>query len=315
MKGMFIVNPNSGMQTHQNTAHSVVRTLLREGILTEARIVYTTGKNSAREAAASVKAGECDFIMAVGGDGTVNETVCGIMDGGQGIPLAILRAGTSNDFAAAMGLPSDVQGVVRMIREYKVKPVDVGVVNGKYFLNVTAGGLLSDIAHNVSSEQKTALGRMAYYIEGVKSIGELKLDTVPLRFETDGFSFETETFLMIIANSNSVGGFLNIAPKACVDDGKLDVCLLKNIKPADIVPVFTQVQMGTHVTNSKCVTYFQTDRISIKPLDKNKNFVTDYDGECGDELPIDISVLPRALNLMIPDWKSKTKKMFCDYNN
>ncbi len=309
MKGLFIVNPSSGMQLHQKTAHNVAQKLLQEQVLTEVRFVYTTGKNSAHDTAASVKKGEVDFIMAVGGDGTVNETASGILDGGQDVPLAILRAGTSNDFATCLGIPSDVSGLVRMIKEYQVRDVDVGVMNGKYFLNVAAGGLLSDIAHNVTREQKTAIGRLAYYIEGLKSIGELKLDTVPLRFETDGFTLEADTFLVLIANSKSVGGFTNIAPKAVINDGRFDVCILKNIKPTDIVPVFTQIQMGTHITNSKCVTYFQTDTIKITPLSPDKNLVLDYDGECGDNLPAQATVLARRLKMIVPAWNSKAKKL------
>ena len=312
MKGVFIVNPSSGTQTHQKYAHDAARIMLKSGTLTEARFIYTTGKNSARESAASLKTADCDFVVAVGGDGTVNEVASGLVDSGRNIPMTLIKAGTTNDFGNALGIPSDVSGLVRMINEFTTISVDMGSLNGNYFLNVAAGGMLSNIAHNVSSEQKTALGGLAYYIEGVKSMGELKLDTVPLRFETNGFAFETETFLVVVANSKSVGGFQNIAPKAVVNDGKFDVCILKSIKPTDIVPVFTQVQMGTHIMNSKCVTYFQTDRLDIKTLSPNVDFSLDYDGECGGVLPAEIRVIPSALKVIVPSWKRKTKKLISE---
>ena len=308
MRALFIVNPNSGIQLHQNTIHEAARDLLEDGTLAEARFVYTQGKNHALETAKNVKPGEYDFIMTVGGDGTVNETVNGIAEGGHGTPLAILRAGTTNDFATAMGLPVDAMGIVRMIEEFNLRDIDLGKINGKYFINVAAGGILSDIAHSVSSEQKTVLGEAAYYIEGVRRIGELNLDMVPLKFEAEGFSLEADTFLVIVANSRSVGGFRNIAPKAYVNDGMLDVFIIKNLKPKDIVPVFNQVVTGVYTAN-KCLSYFQTKHIKISPLSEEKNMVVDYDGERGGTIPAEISVVPAGLKLLVPSWSDKAKKL------
>ncbi len=309
MKGLFIVNPNSGTQIHQNTVHEAVRDLLDNGTLAEARFVYTQGKNHALETARDIEPGEYDFIMAVGGDGTVNETVNGIAEGGHNTPLAILKAGTTNDFATIMGLPVDTTGIVQMLGDFCVKKIDLGKINGKYFINVAAGGILSEIAHSVPSERKTVLGEAAYYIEGVKRIGELRLDTVPLKFEADGFSLETETFLAIVANSRSVGGFANIAPKAYVNDGLLDVCIIKSLRPVDLVPVFSQIVTGTHI-NNKCISYFQTKSLKISPLSDDKNFIIDYDGEAGGKMPAEISVVPRGLGLVVPKNSEKTKKLF-----
>ena len=123
MKGLFIVNPNSGTQIHQNTVHEAVRDLLDNGTLAEARFVYTQGKNHALETARDIEPGEYDFIMAVGGDGTVNETVNGIAEGGHNTPLAILKAGTTNDFATIMGLPVDTTGIVQMLGDFCVKKI------------------------------------------------------------------------------------------------------------------------------------------------------------------------------------------------
>ena len=308
MKGLFIVNPSSGTQIHQNTIHEAVRDLLDNGTLAEARFVYTQRKDHALETARDVEPGEYDFIMAVGGDGTVNEVVNGIALGGHDTPLAILKAGTTNDFATVMGLPVDTTGIVRMLSEFHVERIDLGKINEKYFINVAAGGILSEIAHSVPSERKTVLGEAAYYIEGVKRIGEMRLDTVPLRFEADGFSLETETFLVIVANSRSVGGFANIAPKAYVNDGLLDVCIIKSLRPVDLVPVFSQIVTGTH-TNNKCISYFQTKSLKISPLSDHKNFIVDYDGEAGGKMPAEISVVPDGLKLVVPGDSEKAKKL------
>lgn len=297
------------MQMNQNTAHLAVRRLLKSGVLTEARFFYTTGKNSAYDAVCGLTPGEYDFVMAVGGDGTVNEVVNGIIASGSDIPLAILRAGTTNDFSTIMGLPADLLGIVRMIEEYKTVRIDVGRMNKQYFLNVAAGGVLSEIAHNVPVGSKTVLGKLAYYVEGLKEISSLRLDTVPLRFETEEGSFETETFLMVVANSRSVGGFTNIAPTAKVNDGLFDVCIIKEVTPADVVPVFTEINAGTHVRDKKCISYFQTRKLRITALEPDSGFAIDYDGERGDPMPLDIEVVPGAIRLLVPSWSKKTKKM------
>lgn len=309
MKGIFVINPTSGMQLHQNAAHVAAQRLLKNGTLTEARIFYTTGKSSAYNTVKSFSRGEYDFVMAVGGDGTVNEVVNGLIDGGSDIPLAILRAGTTNDFATAMGLPVDSAGIARMISGYHTEHIDVGRVNGRYFLNVAAGGLLSEIAHSVDPDVKTALGKLAYYVQGFKEISSLRLDTVPLRFEMEEASFETDTFLVIVANSCSVGGFSNIAPKAKVNDGLLDVCIIKKLTPADVVPVFTQINAGTHVNDKRCIAYFRTKKLRISSLDDSLSFAIDYDGELGDPLPLDIEVVPSALRLIVPAKSRKAKKL------
>lgn len=297
------------MQRHQNTAHLAARRLLKNGVLTEARFFYTTGKNSAYDAVCGLAPGEYDFVMAVGGDGTVNEVVNGLVASGSDIPLAILRAGTVNDFATAMGLPSDLLGISRMIEEYQTERIDIGRINDRYFLNVAAGGILSEIAHNVPSESKTVLGRLAYYVEGLKEITSLHFDTVPIRFETEDRSFEEETFLMIIANSRSVGGFVNIAPKATVNDGLLDVCIIKGVTPADVVPVFAQINTGTHIRDKKCISYFQAKKLRISCVNPDAGFAVDFDGERGDPMPLDIEAMPGAIRLLVPAWSRKTKKL------
>lgn len=310
MKGMFVVNPTSGMQVHQNTAHLAARKMLREGIVTEANFVYTTGKGSACDAVSRLRPGEYDFVMAVGGDGTVNEVVNGLVAGGSDIPLAILRAGTTNDFATAMGLPTEPNGIARMVSEYRTERIDVGRINGRYFLNVAAGGLLSEIAHNVPSESKSVLGRLAYYLEGLKEISSLHFETEPIRYETESESFEAETFLLIVSNSCSVGGFANIAPRAKVNDGLFDVCIIKAVTPVDVVPLFTQINVGTHIHDKKCVSYFQTPRLRVTDLRPSSAFGVDYDGERGDPMPLEIEVVPGAVRMLVPGWTKKTKKMF-----
>lgn len=224
MNGLVIINPSSGKQVVQRTALETINQLLTKGIAEEIHISYTHGQNDAYRRAAAVRPGEYGFIIAVGGDGTVNEVVNGIIDSGSKTPLVIIAAGTTNDFATSLNLPKRAADLCNMIEEMNTVLVDVGKMNDHYFLNVAAGGLLSEVAHRVPSDLKTSFGKLAYYMEGVKDISALKLDTVPLRFEfSDGSSIEEDVFLFVVANTRSVGGFTKIAPSAKINDGMLDV--------------------------------------------------------------------------------------------
>ena len=156
MRGLFIINPSSGKQTNQAKALQAMHELLRDQIIEEATVFYTRGKLDARNKAFEAKRQDCDFIVAVGGDGTVNEVVSGIHMSGSGIPLAILPSGTSNDFANSVGISPTAHCLYHLIKDYNAVAADIGRFNERdYFLNVTAGGILSDVAHSVSIEAKT----------------------------------------------------------------------------------------------------------------------------------------------------------------
>ncbi|MBQ8165145.1 MAG: diacylglycerol kinase family lipid kinase [Clostridia bacterium] len=309
MKGMFIINPTSGQQKNQQTVKQVIHKLLDEGIAEGLYIMHTSGKNSAYDAVSVLKPGEYDFVVAVGGDGTVSEVINGIIDSESEIPVAIYAAGTTNDFASCLGLPRDVENFVEMVKSFRTEKVDVGKINDKYFLNVAAGGVLSEIAHKVSINAKTLLGHSAYILQGVKEIGSLSLKTVPLKYEMDNMTFVAETFLFFLANSKSVGGFHRIAPDAKINDGKLDLCIIKNVTPIDIVPVFTQIQTGTHTKDNKCITYLQTSKIVISTVNEDDVFPVDFDGEEGNPMPLTIEVVPGALNLLVPKDGRNLKKV------
>ena len=166
MRGLFIINPSSGKQTNQGKALQAMHELLKDQVIEEAVVFYTRGKGDARKQAYEAKREEYDFVVAVGGDGTVNEVVSGLHLRGSGIPLAIFPSGTSNDFARSVGISPTVYCLYHLIKDCHAVAADIGRFNDRdYFLNVTAGGILSDVAHSVSVEAKTLFGKTAYVAE------------------------------------------------------------------------------------------------------------------------------------------------------
>lgn len=300
MKGLFIINPSSGKQNIESMLKEITSTLILEQISPQIEVFYTEKKDDAKNRAAELKPGEFDYVVSVGGDGTLNEVANGLILSQSHIPLAIISAGTVNDFATYMKLPQTADGFCKMIKEFQTKAVDVGKVNNEYFINVLAAGMLTDIAYKVPKDKKAVLGKMAYYLEGVKEFPKQLAQNMTLTFESKEYNDTQDIMVFLVANSKSVGGFADAAPLASVSDGYLDVLIIKKMglltEAPDLIIKFFQGEHPKH----PAIEYFQTKELHVLPTEKTAEIAIDYDGEILEEgLPVDISIVPEALNLII----------------
>lgn len=300
MKGLFIINPSSGKQNIESMLKEITSTLILEQISPQIEVFYTEKKDDAKNRAAELKPGDFDYVVSVGGDGTLNEVANGLILSQSRIPLAIISAGTVNDFATYMKLPQTADGFCKMIKEFQTKAVDVGKVNNEYFINVLAAGMLTDIAYKVPKDKKAVLGKMAYYLEGVKEFPKQLAQNMTLTFESKEYNDTQDIMVFLVANSKSVGGFADAAPLASVSDGYLDVLIIKKMglltEAPDLIIKFFQGEHPKH----PAIEYFQTKELHVLPTEKTAEIAIDYDGEILEEgLPVDISIVPEALNLII----------------
>lgn len=300
MKGLFIINPSSGKQNIENMLKDIMSTMILEQISPQIDVFYTEKKDDAKNRAAQLKPGDYDYVVSVGGDGTLNEVSNGLILSKSDIPLAIISAGTVNDFATYMKLPQTASDFCKMIKEFQTKRVDVGKVNNEYFINVLAAGMLTDIAYKVPKDKKAVLGKMAYYLEGVKEFPTQLSQNMTLTFESKEYHHTEDIMVFLVTNSKSVGGFGDAAPLASVSDGYLDVLIVKKMnlltEAPDLIVKFLQ---GAHPKHP-AIEYFQTKELSVLPTEKTAEIAIDYDGEILEEgLPVNISIVPEALNLII----------------
>lgn len=300
MKGLFIINPSSGKQNIDSMLREIMATLILDQICSHVDVSYTKGKDDAKNRAAELKPGDYDFIVSVGGDGTLNEVTNGLILSESNIPMAIISAGTVNDFATYMKLPQTADGFCQMIKDFQTKKVDVGRVNNEYFINVLAAGMLTDIAYKVPKDKKAVLGKMAYYLEGVKEFPKQLSQNMTLTFNSKEYSGTEDIMLFLVANSKSVGGFADAAPLASVSDGYLDVMIIKKMALLTEAPdLIFKLFQGEHPKHPS-IEYFQTKELSVLPTEQTAGIAIDYDGEILEEgLPVDISIVPEALNLII----------------
>lgn len=294
---LVIINPSSGKHIIQNKLDKIIGQLILQNIVKDFDIYYTKKKNDAYNKAKSANEDDYDFIISVGGDGTLNEVISGMVDSHKNIPLCILAAGTVNDFANYLNIPTSVKKIVEMIKDFHVVSSDVGKINDSYFINVAAGGMFSDISFVVSKDDKKKYGPLAYYIRGMLDLPQQLRTNLNLSICVDGQQFNSDAYMFAITNTNRVGGFNGIIPYADINDGKLDILIIKKCSVTDLIALFKDYRFGKHA-NSPFIEYRQGQNIEVKC--HNKDLIIDIDGEEGCHLPVNASIVNKAINIIIP---------------
>lgn len=284
---MLFYNPVSGHAAFKNKLDWIVEAFQRRGILV---VFYRTRREGNEAFIPFVREVNPDGLLVAGGDGTVHEIVNLMMKGNLDLPLGIIGSGTSNDFATYLGVNTDLEAYLDTIAAGRTRRVDLGLMDGTYFINVASGGAMACIAHEVNARIKNSLGKMAYYLKG---IGELpKFRYFPLKIEADGAHYELETFLFVIINSPVVGSMKNVANGVVVDDGKLDLLSIGKCSIPKLMSITADLIAGKPVSEREDVLHVQAKHFRIEsgiPVE------SDIDGECGPMLPLTIETVPRAV--------------------
>lgn len=284
---MLFYNPVSGHAAFKNKLDWIVEAFQRRGILV---VFYRTRREGNEAFIPFVQEIQPDGLLVAGGDGTVHEIVNFMMKGNLDLPLGIIGSGTSNDFATYLGVNTDLEAYLDTIASGRTRRVDLGLMDGTYFINVASGGAMACIAHEVNARIKNSLGKMAYYLKG---IGELpKFRYFPLKIEADGAHYELETFLFVIINSPVVGSMKNVANGVAVDDGKLDLLSIGKCSIPKLMSITADLIAGKPVSEREDVLHVQAKHFRIEsgiPVE------SDIDGECGPMLPLTIETVPRAV--------------------
>lgn len=291
-KARIIYNPTSGREVFKRSLPDVLITLERAGYETSAHA--TTGPGDAVRAARIAAERGVDLVIAAGGDGTINEVVNGLAEQPHRPKLGIIPVGTTNDFARAISVPRSIKAASEIIAEGHTIPLDIGRVNDRYFINIAGGGRLTELTYDVPSKLKTMLGQMAYYLKGIEMLPSLK--ATPVRLEYDGEVFEGNVMLFLISNTNSVGGFEKLAPRASINDGLFDMIILKETNLAEFVRLASLALLGDHLNNDKLM-YIQAKEIKVT---SENNIMINVDGEYGGDAPAEFLNLHQHLQLVVP---------------
>lgn len=289
---LLLYHPHAGDAIFRHRLDRVIALFQQKGILVtpfravdrEETLRFFTGQHTAG----------FDGVVAAGGDGTLHHAVEAMVQAGCSLPLGILPAGTSNDFARGLGIPADLERAVDIVAAGYTRPVDVGRVNGRHFINVVGAGLIPSVAHNVDRRVKNTLGRLAYYLKG---LGELpNIRPFPLLIEAGERRIEIEdALLLLVLNSSDVGGFSRVIPGTRVDDGLLDLVVLSRPKVVDWLDLLLRITAGD-VAEHKNILHLRCPRIVVR---SSEQVECDLDGEAGGFLPLTIEVLPGRLPFLV----------------
>ncbi|MBP2032436.1 YegS/Rv2252/BmrU family lipid kinase [Clostridium algifaecis] len=288
-KVKFIYNPYSGENTIISDIDKVIMIHQKYGYEV---VPFRLGMNcNIREAFLDMDE-SYNYVLVAGGDGTVDSAVNCMKKLNINIPIAILPVGTANDFAKFIGMPQDVKSACKQILNSNPKALDIGKVNDKYFINVASTGLFTDVSQKTDVNLKNTMGKLAYYVKGLEQLPSLRKLKVKVKSETA--VFDGDMYLMMVFNGQTAGN-LNLAYKAKVDDGMLDVIIIKAGMIKDIIALFINMIKGDHLENASGLIYFKANKIEVEC---SEDIVTDIDGEKGPDFPLAIECIKGGIKVL-----------------
>ena len=291
-RARIIYNPTSGRELFRKHLPEVLEKLEKAGYETSCHA--TTCEGDAVEAAKYAVERGFDLVIAAGGDGTLNEVVAGISTYEKRPKVGLIPMGTTNDFARALRIPRDIDKALNIILADETIPVDVGIVNDRYFINIAGGGKMTELTYDVPSKLKTVLGQLAYYLKGIEMLPSIRASK--LRIEYDGEVFEDEAMMFLVGLTNSVGGFEKLAPNSSINDGKFTLLILKKCNIAEFIRLVTLAIGGNHLEDP-LVIYKKASHIKVTAED---HVQLNLDGEYGGNVPAVFENLPRHIEVFVP---------------
>ena len=230
-----------------------------------------------------------DLMVVAGGDGTVNDVVNAMKGKGLDIPVGVVPSGTANDFARALGMSCEPLEAARQIASGSIDRVDVGCVNGLWFVNIFSFGIFTTTSQRTPDKRKHRIGKLAYIIEGVKEFRSMH--AVPLEIEADGERFDLRSLMVLIFNGETAGGF-HLARRSSIKDGLFDCILLEKKNFFRSTLAMCRYLAGGQ---PKIVRHLQAQTIDIR---STVNEPTDVDGQKGAEFPLHIECIAGGLRIM-----------------
>jgi diacylglycerol kinase (ATP) len=293
VKPHVIVNPIAGSVGDLNLRLKQLRRLNAK----EVRVTQQAGEAEtlAREA---VRAGS-DYVIAVGGDGTLNEVINGIANPRRArqVRVGVVPLGTANDFARSLGLIGDVDANIGILRAKATAAVDlVRLTCGRrrYFVNVSAGGFSGVVDEKLTFEIKSAWGPLAYVRSAAAALPELQAYRTTLTFD-DAEQLVIDLYNVVVANGQFAGGGLPIAPEANLSDGLLDIVLVAKRPAAEMALLAAEMLLGKHLSNDSVV-FRRAKKISVQ---SRPGMSFNADGELVGNEPAAFQIIPHALDFVV----------------
>lgn len=257
-KMLFLMNPYAGTRRANRYLADILTIFNRAGYTV---ITYMTAGPGDGAQVVERMAPHVDTVVCCGGDGTFNETVNGILRSGADVPIGYIPAGSTNDFAASLRLPTNVLQAARAIVEGEPRRYDVGQFGDRYFAYVASFGTFTRSSYATPQSVKNALGHTAYVLESIQELSQIRKTHV--RLELDDGILEDDFIFGAVSNSTSIGGILTLDPKQVdMSDGKFELLLVR--APRDLMEISECIRaLQTQKYNCSMITFRSTTHVRV----------------------------------------------------
>ncbi|MCT7398278.1 YegS/Rv2252/BmrU family lipid kinase [Eubacterium sp. LFL-14] len=256
-KLLFIVNPKAGQKKREDILVDVINIFNDYGY--EVLIKFTRREKHAIEIVKALGS-QVDMIACMGGDGTLNEVMAGMRSARLKKPLGYIPAGSTNDFANSLNLPSDPVEAAKHMVTHKAKYIDIGKFNDRYFVYTASAGIFTKASYSAPQNIKNMLGHFAYVLEGVKDLTQVK--RMKLEIENEDEVIEGEYIFVAICNATSIGGVMTIDEgKVDFADGLFELLLIKY--PKDLIELGIIINELTNQIYDKHIRLLKVSKLKI----------------------------------------------------
>ena len=293
-RARLIYNPTSGNEGMRRYVADILNVMEQAGF--ESSAFQTTPEPfSAKKEASRATLDGFDLIVAAGGDGTINEVVNGIAPHRHRPKMAIIPAGTTNDYARALAIPrEDPVAAAKVILGGQTLRMDIGKANKYYFMNIAAGGLLTELTYGVPSEFKSIFGYFAYVMKGAEMLPAIK--QFPIHLEYDDGVYDGPASMFLLAMTNSIGGFEQIVPDSSLGDGKFSLIVVKTAKLPEYLVLMGKVLNGGRHVDDPNIIYTKTQNLSVTRED-GEELKINLDGDYGGSAPMTFQNLRQHIEM------------------
>ena len=290
-KMLFVMNPCSGMRKGVRYLADIIALFNRADYEV---ITHMTGSRGDATQVVAAKARDMDLVVCCGGDGTFNETISGILECGADVPVGYIPAGSTNDFAASLKIPTNIPQAAKDILDGQPVVYDVGKFGDRYFSYIASFGAFTKSSYATPQSIKNMLGHTAYLLEGINELSQIRKEHV--RMEIDGQVVEDDFIFGAISNATSVGGVLTLDPKVVdMADGKLEVMLVR--APTDLMEITECIKaVQSQKFDCSMITFRSAREIKVY-ADPNMPWTLDGEREDGHS-QIDVKNVHLAIKIM-----------------
>lgn len=290
-KTCIVLNPKAG------SVQDVEALIERIRRIPKAEVCITSKRGAAMRLTRTALRKGCNLIVAAGGDGTLNEIVNALGEKHSAVRVGLIPLGTGNDFARTLGLPTDVDEAIDLVRAGRMRKIDLVRVTSdqvRYFVNVSAGGFSGLVDEKLTPKMKKTWGPLAYLRGAAAALPELRAYRTTLSLDNTE-SLKLSLYNVVIANGRYVAGGRLIAPEASIDDGLLDIVLIQERSAPELALLAAQVALGNHLS-SDAIVFRRAAKVTVN---SRPGMWFNVDGELVGNQPAVFEVIPRALQFVV----------------